>query len=102
MQKRCTQRRTAGHATWSFKALKCNRHLAHKHIVRAWGEEPLHNGDPSRWTPKLDALAPEAADPASALRCVLDVVRERNLDGMLEFCPDELIDRLVAHRKEAG
>jgi hypothetical protein len=53
-------------------------------------------------TPKLDALAPEAADPASALRCVLDVVRERNLDGMLEFCPDELIDKLVAYKKEAG
>eukprot|EP00775_Hariotina_reticulata_P004225 gene4225-4474_t len=81
---------------------KANKQSAGQHIVRAWGEEPLHNGDPSRWTPKLDAVAPEAADPASALRCVLDVVRERNLDGMLEFCPDELIDRLVAHRKEAG
>lgn len=40
--------------------------------------------------------------PSATLRRVLDVVRDGDLDGMLEFCPDEVIDRLLAFRKETG
>jgi hypothetical protein len=41
-------------------------------------------------------------DPAAALRRVLEVVRSGQLDPLLEFCPDEVIDKLLALRKETG
>lgn len=33
---------------------------------------------------------------------VLNVLRCGNLDGMLEFCSDEVIDKLLALRKQNG
>eukprot|EP00882_Tetradesmus_deserticola_P007026 GHRQ01007398.1.p2 GENE.GHRQ01007398.1~~GHRQ01007398.1.p2 ORF type:complete len:209 (+),score=68.35 GHRQ01007398.1:903-1529(+) len=41
-------------------------------------------------------------DPAAALRRVLEVVRSGQLDPLLEFCPDDVIDKLLALRKETG
>lgn len=66
--------------------------------------------DETRWQPLHDVQQPfsEASSavveqgPSATLRRVLDVVREGDLDGMLEFCPDEVIDKLLALRKETG
>lgn len=71
---------------------------------RAWDYEE------TRWQPLHDVQQPfsEASSavaeqgPSATLRRVLDVVREGDLDGMLEFCPDEVIDKLLALRKETG
>lgn len=40
--------------------------------------------------------------PHSTLQRVLEVVRAGNLDGMLEFCSDEVIDKLLALKKQTG
>lgn len=63
-----------------------------------------------RWQPLHEAQQPLSdissavvdQGPGATLRRVLDVVREGDLDGMLEFCPDEVIDKLLALRKETG
>eukprot|EP00878_Enallax_costatus_P001044 GHUV01001179.1.p1 GENE.GHUV01001179.1~~GHUV01001179.1.p1 ORF type:complete len:365 (+),score=98.94 GHUV01001179.1:962-2056(+) len=79
----------------------------HRHRLvscRAWEyNEP-------RWQPLPEAQQPCSdtssavvdQGPGATLRRVLDVVREGDLDGMLEFCPDEVIDKLLALRKETG
>lgn len=64
-------------------------------LVAAWeAEDPLlgHLQQPL----PLDATA---ASPAQTLQRVIQVVRDRNLDGLLEFCPDDVIDKLVAQKK---
>lgn len=44
----------------------------------------------------------ETAGPHQTLQRVLEVVRAGNLDGMLEFCSDEVIDKLLALKKQTG
>jgi hypothetical protein len=44
----------------------------------------------------------ESAGPHQTLQRVLEVVRAGNLDGMLEFCSDEVIDKLLALKKQTG
>jgi hypothetical protein len=38
--------------------------------------------------------------PQHTLQRVLEVVEAGNLDGMLEFCSDEVIDKLLALKKQ--
>lgn len=63
--------------------------------------------DEARWQQpmrELQSLIASSSQPSpqDALRRVLEVIRGGNLDGMLEFCPDEVIDKLLALRKETG
>lgn len=44
----------------------------------------------------------ETTGPHQTLQRVLEVVRAGNLDGMLEFCSDEVIDKLLALKKQTG
>lgn len=67
-------------------------------VSRAWDSEE----SAARWQlPEVQQQQHQAQlqDPHTTLQRVLDVVRTGNLDGMLEFCSDEVNDKLLALKK---
>lgn len=84
-------------------------HLRPRSVCRAWDSEETA----ARWQelpdvrqPSIQEQGPSSsllpADPQATLQRVLEVVRTGNLDGMLEFCSDEVIDKLLALKQTPG
>jgi hypothetical protein len=69
-------------------------------VCKAWDSE--ETAAPWQELPEVKQQNSTQQDPAHTLQRVLDVVRTGNLDGMLECCSDEVIDKLLALKKQTG
>lgn len=95
--------RTVNRRPWPA-SVPCSKavrlHARSRVVSRAWD-----SGEETRWQlPDVQQQHHQQLpqDPHTTLQQVLDVVRTRNLDGMLEFCSDEVIDKLLALKKQSG
>lgn len=79
-------------------------HARPRVVCRAWDSEETA----ARWQELPEVKQQHSTqgctqqDPSHTLQRVLDVVRTGNPDGMLEFCSDEVIDKLLALKQQTG
>ncbi len=98
----CVRRRVCVHAVASGFSGGEESH------VHRWQQaaEPLE-AQQSQYTQPQRSLRPQHLPPApgrpeQALQAVLELVRDGELDGLLEFVPDEVIDKVLDWRKLTG
>lgn len=74
--------------------------------LSSWSREQQPHLSPQPPQQQQELGPSSAADqqqgPSATVARLLDVVRTGNLDGMLEFCSDEVIDKLLALKQTPG